>query len=60
MSCITHQFVSEATWGGLRKAFFEKQCMDVVFTGAQYTLVVDDPELVRRAARFRICRSIPN
>ena len=33
------QFVSEATWGGLRKHFTEKQCMDVVFTGAQYTLV---------------------
>src|SRR5256885_8086087 len=33
------QFVSEATWTALRKHFTEKQCMDVVFTGAQYTLV---------------------
>jgi 4-carboxymuconolactone decarboxylase len=33
------QFVSDATWTALRKHFTEKQCMDVVFTGAQYTLV---------------------
>jgi 4-carboxymuconolactone decarboxylase len=33
------QFVSDATWAALRKHFTEKQCMDVVFTGAQYTLV---------------------
>ena len=33
------QFVSDATWTGLRKHFTEKQCMDVVFTGAQYTQV---------------------
>ena len=33
------QFVSDATWAALRSSFTEKQCMDVVFTAAQYTQV---------------------
>jgi alkylhydroperoxidase family enzyme len=33
------QFVSDATWSALRNSFSEKQCMDVVFTAAQYTQV---------------------
>ena len=33
------QFITDATWGELRKHFSEKQCMDVVFTAAQYTQV---------------------
>ena len=35
----TTQFVSDATWEALRAHFSEKQCMDVVFTAAQYTQV---------------------
>lgn len=33
------QFVSDTTWSALRNNFTEKQCMDVVFTAAQYTQV---------------------
>jgi 4-carboxymuconolactone decarboxylase len=33
------QFVSDATWAALTAHFSEKQCMDVVFTAAQYTQV---------------------
>jgi alkylhydroperoxidase family enzyme len=33
------QFISEAAWADLRRSFSEKQCMDVVFTAAQYTQV---------------------
>jgi alkylhydroperoxidase family enzyme len=33
------QFVGDATWGELRRHFSPKQCMDVVFTVAQYTQV---------------------
>lgn len=33
------QFVSDATWAELRRHYSEKQCMDVVFTAAQYTQV---------------------
>jgi alkylhydroperoxidase family enzyme len=33
------QFVTDATWAALRANFSEKQCMDVVFTAAQYTQV---------------------
>src|SRR5207237_10517516 len=33
------QFVSDGTWQALRGHFTEKQCMDVVFTAAQYTQV---------------------
>ncbi|HEX3700863.1 MAG TPA: carboxymuconolactone decarboxylase family protein [Phenylobacterium sp.] len=33
------QFVSDPTWAALRKHYSEKQCMDVVFTAAQYTQV---------------------
>lgn len=33
------QFISDATWSALRNNFSEKQCMDVVFTAAQYTQV---------------------
>ncbi len=33
------QFITDATWSALRAAFTEKQCMDVVFTAAQYTQV---------------------
>lgn len=33
------QFVSDLTWKALRTHFSEKQCMDVVFTAAQYTQV---------------------
>jgi len=33
------QFISDATWTALRNNFTEKQCMDVVFTAAQYTQV---------------------
>jgi 4-carboxymuconolactone decarboxylase len=33
------QFVSDATWSALGKHFDQKQCMDVVFTAAQYTQV---------------------
>jgi alkylhydroperoxidase family enzyme len=32
-------FVSDRTWAELRAHFDEKQCMDVVFTAGQYTLV---------------------
>jgi 4-carboxymuconolactone decarboxylase len=32
-------FVSETAWAGLREHFSEKQCMDLVFTAAQYTQV---------------------
>ena len=32
-------FISDATWTALRNNFTEKQCMDVVFTAAQYTQV---------------------
>jgi alkylhydroperoxidase family enzyme len=33
------QFVSDATWAALSAHFDRKQCMDVVFTAAQYTQV---------------------
>ncbi len=33
------QFVTDATWAALGKHFDQKQCMDVVFTAAQYTQV---------------------
>ena len=33
------QFISEPTWTAMRRHFTEKQCMDVVFTAAQYTQV---------------------
>ena len=33
------QFITDATWKELRSHFTEKQCMDVVFTAAQYTQV---------------------
>jgi alkylhydroperoxidase family enzyme len=33
------QFISDPTWAALRKHYSEKQCMDVVFTAAQYTQV---------------------
>ena len=33
------QFVGDTTWKALRTHFSEKQCMDVVFTAAQYTQV---------------------
>lgn len=33
------QFISDATWALLGQHFGEKQCMDVVFTAAQYTQV---------------------
>jgi 4-carboxymuconolactone decarboxylase len=33
------QFVTDATWAELRRHYSEKQCMDVVFTAAQYTQV---------------------
>ena len=33
------QFITDATWTALRAHFSEKQCMDVVFTAAQYTQV---------------------
>jgi alkylhydroperoxidase family enzyme len=33
------QFISDAAWAELRRHFTEKQCMDVVFTAAQYTQV---------------------
>jgi len=33
------QFVSDATWADLARHFSQKQCMDVVFTAAQYTQV---------------------
>lgn len=33
------QFISDATWAELRRCYSEKQCMDVVFTAAQYTQV---------------------
>ena len=33
------QFIGDATWAALGKHFSEKQCMDVVFTAAQYTQV---------------------
>lgn len=33
------QFITDATWTALRAQFSEKQCMDVVFTAAQYTQV---------------------
>ncbi|HEY8574299.1 carboxymuconolactone decarboxylase family protein [Phenylobacterium sp.] len=33
------QFITDATWAELKAHFSEKQCMDVVFTAAQYTQV---------------------
>lgn len=33
------QFITDPTWAELRKHYSEKQCMDVVFTAAQYTQV---------------------
>src|SRR5205085_1353904 len=33
------QFITDATWKGLRAAFSEKQCMDLVMTAGQYTQV---------------------
>jgi alkylhydroperoxidase family enzyme len=33
------QFIGDAAWTELRAHFSEKQCMDVVFTAAQYTQV---------------------
>lgn len=33
------QFITDATWAALGKHFDQKQCMDVVFTAAQYTQV---------------------
>ncbi|MDB5475723.1 MAG: carboxymuconolactone decarboxylase [Phenylobacterium sp.] len=33
------QFVSDAAWADLGRHFSQKQCMDVVFTAAQYTQV---------------------
>jgi alkylhydroperoxidase family enzyme len=33
------QFITDATWAELRRHYSEKQCMDVVFTAAQYTQV---------------------
>jgi len=33
------QFISDATWKALGQHFTQKQCMDVVFTAAQYTQV---------------------
>lgn len=33
------QFITDPTWLELRKHYSEKQCMDVVFTAAQYTQV---------------------
>jgi alkylhydroperoxidase family enzyme len=33
------QFVTDPTWAELRRHYAEKQCMDVVFTAAQYTQV---------------------
>jgi alkylhydroperoxidase family enzyme len=33
------QFIGDATWSELGRHFSEKQCMDVVFTAAQYTQV---------------------
>jgi alkylhydroperoxidase family enzyme len=36
---IGDHFVSDKTWAELKTHFDEKQCMDVVFTAGQYTLV---------------------
>ena len=33
------QFITDPTWADLGRHFSEKQCMDVVFTAAQYTQV---------------------
>jgi len=33
------QFISNASWAGLKAHFTDKQCMDVVFTTGQYTQV---------------------
>lgn len=33
------QFITDATWAELKRHYSEKQCMDVVFTAAQYTQV---------------------
>ncbi|MEJ0041779.1 MAG: hypothetical protein WDM81_06020 [Rhizomicrobium sp.] len=33
------QFIGDATWKALGEHFTQKQCMDVVFTAAQYTQV---------------------
>jgi alkylhydroperoxidase family enzyme len=33
------QFVTDPTWAELRRHYSQKQCMDVVFTAAQYTQV---------------------
>ena len=62
------QFITPATWAALKQHFNDKQCMDVVFTAAQYTQVsmmlntfgvqldeglVLDPDLDRRPAAAR-------
>ena len=36
---VGDHFISDATWAKLRAHFDEKQCMDLVFTIAQYTQV---------------------
>jgi alkylhydroperoxidase family enzyme len=36
---VGDHFISEGAWAALRAHFDEKQCMDVVFTAAQYTQV---------------------
>ena len=33
------QFITDASWAGLKPHFSDKQCMDVVFTTGQYTQV---------------------
>lgn len=33
------QFITDPTWAELKRHFSDKQCMDVVFTAAQYTQV---------------------
>ncbi len=36
---VGDHFVSDRTWAELKQHFDDKQCMDVVFTAGQYTLV---------------------
>jgi alkylhydroperoxidase family enzyme len=36
---VRDHFISDAAWAGLAKYFSQRQCMDVVFTTAQYTQV---------------------
>ncbi len=51
-------FVPTPSWAELSKHYSERQCMDLVFTARPVHAGLDDPELVRHAARSKARRSI--